>query len=602
MAGFSDLINTNKRGITFLLLVLIVPFLAVSYLLNQELTSQTRLTTHQQAGVSYVGVIRTLLEQLQQHRVLSNAHLNGEQQVQKLPRLAKDIDNTTRHIGELYLDLSNAPRLTERWANWEAEWRSLKEQNLSLGADENFDTHSNLIDTLLNTLQGTADAFRLTLNAKPDNHYLTRALLHLPQQMEAIEQTRRLGSAIIQRGVISDQERLRITALGQAISTAMDELSLIMNLLFEHHPEIKISLAPLLERGDNSTGSFLLDMYTYLLESAVPNTAGPAYLNASTTALQNILNLFDGTRQQLIQLHAKRLTDIQRKQALLILSTLLALAIGLIFYSLVLRHQSAGKQLRDRLQNSVMALTESNQTLQARENELTHINHKLNQFTYVASHDLKAPLRAIANLSQWIEEDLEGTMNEDSRKNMDLLRTRVKRMEALINGILQYSRLGHVSKKNEVFAVNDMLNEILDGLNCPPGFRIDIATDMPTVKTARVPLSQIFSNLLSNAIKYHEHPESGQISISARPLNNTEYEFSVADNGPGIAPQYHEKIFQIFQTLNPRDEIESTGIGLTIVQNLVEQLGGKIHLDSAEGQGSTFRFTLPKLDSGEQQL
>ena len=204
--------------------------------------------------------------------------------------------------------------------------------------------------------------------------------------------------------------------------------------------------------------------------------------------------------------------------------------------------------------------------------ELDLSNKELEQFAYIASHDLKAPLRAIANLSQWIEEDLDEAMTDDTRKQMTLLRSRVLRMEGLINGVLQYSRVGRIDTEIETVDVTQLLDEVLDGLDPPAGFHIDIDPDMPVLQTARVPLSQIFSNLLSNAIKYHDRPESAQITVSVRSLNDVSYEFTVADDGPGIAPEYHNKVFQIFQTLNARDTVESTGVGLTVVKKIVEQL------------------------------
>jgi len=230
----------------------------------------------------------------------------------------------------------------------------------------------------------------------------------------------------------------------------------------------------------------------------------------------------------------------------------------------------------------------------AKAEALEHSNRELDQFAYIASHDLKAPLRAIANLSQWIEEDLEEIMTDDTHKQMALLRGRVLRLEGLINGILQYSRVGRVDMETEMVDTTLLLAEVLDGLAPPPGLHIDVTLDMPCLVTAPLPLSQVFGNLLSNAIKYHDHPENGHIAVSARKLDGDSYEFSVTDDGPGIAPEFHDKVFGIFQTLNARDDVESTGVGLTVVQKIVEQLGGEVHLESAVGEGSTFRFTVPK--------
>lgn len=232
------------------------------------------------------------------------------------------------------------------------------------------------------------------------------------------------------------------------------------------------------------------------------------------------------------------------------------------------------------------------EALKSKNLQLEKKNAQLDQFSYVVSHDLKAPLRAISNLSQWIEEDLSEVIEEDTGKNMSLLRGRVDRMESLINGILEYSRIGRTSAAISEVNVNTMLLDIIDGMPVPDQYKINIGEAMPALRTAGVPLSQVFSNLISNGIKYRES-DSGKIEISAKDMG-TYYEFSVADDGPGIEPKYHEKIFQIFQTLNARDKVESTGVGLSLVKKIVEEQGGEIILKSDAGQGAIFHFTWPK--------
>ena len=219
-------------------------------------------------------------------------------------------------------------------------------------------------------------------------------------------------------------------------------------------------------------------------------------------------------------------------------------------------------------------------------------NQELDQFAYVVSHDLKAPLRAIANLSSWIEEDLSDSMTEDTLHQMNLLRGRVHRMESLIEGLLQYSRVGRIQLASETVKVGKLLAEIIDSLAPPSGFEVKVEPGMPTFVTERLPLQQVFSNLISNAIK-HNRNESGYVNISFKELE-TFYEFAVADDGPGIAPQYHDKVFVIFQTLEARDKVENTGIGLSLVKKIVESQGGTISLESAEGEGAIFRFTWPQ--------
>jgi PAS domain S-box-containing protein len=223
---------------------------------------------------------------------------------------------------------------------------------------------------------------------------------------------------------------------------------------------------------------------------------------------------------------------------------------------------------------------------------LERSNQDLDQFAYVASHDLKAPLRGIANLSQWIEDDLRDVMTDETREQMRLLRGRVQRMEALINGILDYSRAGRMRSRPERVDVGRLLAECVELLAPPPEAVVEVEPGMPVLRTERVPLQQVFLNLLGNAFK-HARSSDMRVKVGVREVDAF-WEFSVSDNGPGIAPEHHERIWGIFQTLRARDELESTGIGLSVVKKSVEARGGRAWLESAPGQGATFRFTWPK--------
>lgn len=235
--------------------------------------------------------------------------------------------------------------------------------------------------------------------------------------------------------------------------------------------------------------------------------------------------------------------------------------------------------------------------IQSRQEDLERSNRDLDQFAYVASHDLKAPLRAISTLSGWIEEDLQGQLSGEATEQMNLLRSRVERMDQLIDGILQYSRAGRTDSQGEKVDLGEMLSDLIELLSPPESFQVVVGPDMPTLETKRLRLEQVFSNLINNAIKYH-HREDGRVEITARPKGRF-HEYSVCDDGPGIAEEHHEKVFMMFQTLQPRDQVESTGLGLSLVKKLVEEEGGSIHLDSKPGQGACFRFTWPAGDGGD---
>ena len=235
--------------------------------------------------------------------------------------------------------------------------------------------------------------------------------------------------------------------------------------------------------------------------------------------------------------------------------------------------------------------------IQRRQAELERSNRDLDQFAYVASHDLKAPLRAIATLAGWIEEDLKDQLTGEAKDQMRLLRSRVARMDALIEGVLHYSRVGRIESEGEKVDVGDLLEEVIELQAPPPGFTVAVAPGMPTITTRRLRLEQVFSNLINNAIKYHDRSR-GHIDVRAERCDGF-YEFTVEDDGPGIAPEHHDRVFVMFQTLQPRDLVESTGLGLALVKKLVEEEGGKITLESEVGRGARFRFTWPIVAAGE---
>ncbi len=250
------------------------------------------------------------------------------------------------------------------------------------------------------------------------------------------------------------------------------------------------------------------------------------------------------------------------------------------------------KQAQAQLQERSRELSNFNGLLAQAAVLLDERNQELDQFVHIVSHDLKAPLRAIANLSQWIEEDLEGELSPDNQQQMKLLRDRVHRMQSMIDGLLEYARAGRTDAAIESVAVAELLAEVIDSLDPPHSFKIEIAPNMPTLLTKRLLLSQVFANLISNGIKHHNRPD-GLIQISSQDKGDF-YEFEVSDDGSGIAAEHHDKIFMIFQAVNPQKSQDSSGIGLSIVKKIVETEEGTIRLVSELGKGTAFYFTWPK--------
>ncbi len=224
--------------------------------------------------------------------------------------------------------------------------------------------------------------------------------------------------------------------------------------------------------------------------------------------------------------------------------------------------------------------------------ELESANEELKNFGYVVSHDLKAPLRAIGSLADWLSTDYADKFDDEGKEHMRLLISRVHRMDGLIDGILQYSRVGRVKEMAIAVDLNHLVREVIDLLAPPENITVSIGNSLPTVMAEPTRIQQVFQNLLSNAIKYMDKPE-GEIRIACV-AEGRQWKFSITDNGPGIDQQHFEKIFQLFQTLAPRDRVESTGVGLALVKKIVEMYGGRIWVESTVGRGSTFFFTLPR--------
>jgi signal transduction histidine kinase len=231
---------------------------------------------------------------------------------------------------------------------------------------------------------------------------------------------------------------------------------------------------------------------------------------------------------------------------------------------------------------------------------LEAVNYELDQFAHIVSHDLKAPLRAIKNLSGWLEEDGAEQLNDDCLDYLHQLQDRVNKMDCLIDGILQYSRATRDVPDPQFESINiaDSVAGAIDLVNPPSGFSIEVGDDMPTVTCQRAYLLQIFSNLIGNAVKHHDK-ETGVVRVSAVDLGQY-IEVSVADDGPGIDPGDHERVFVIFQTAGSREAPDSTGVGLSIVKKIVENHLGTLEVISEPGSGAEFRFTWPKDASVEK--
>ncbi|MHC4738161.1 MAG: ATP-binding protein [Planctomycetota bacterium] len=243
--------------------------------------------------------------------------------------------------------------------------------------------------------------------------------------------------------------------------------------------------------------------------------------------------------------------------------------------------------------NYIIAVARDISERKMAEEKQAELIQELRDFAYIVSHDLKAPLCGIKTLADWLSADCSDKLDDNGREQIKLLMAQVERMYNLIEGVLQYSRVGRTREQDVHVNLDTLVPDVIDMVAPPDNINVTIENPLPVVKCEETRIRQVFENLLSNAVKYMDKQE-GKIEIGCVEENGF-WKFSVADNGPGIEEKHFERIFQMFQTLSPKDEFQSTGIGLTVIKKIVELYEGKIWIESKLGSGSSFFFTLPRL-------
>jgi signal transduction histidine kinase len=264
--------------------------------------------------------------------------------------------------------------------------------------------------------------------------------------------------------------------------------------------------------------------------------------------------------------------------------------------------EEALRQAHDELEMRVAARTEdllrANCALEDKAAELEEANADLAQYAYAVSHDLKTPLRGIHYYADFLYEDLETSLGDAHKVYLDGLRRAVWQAEALVDGLLELSRVGNRNLVYQTVNLNTLLQEFITSLNMPEDVDIVWEGTWPTLEVEPVLLRQILQNLISNAAKFNCAPRK-RVALSWRLVGEHDCELSVRDNGLGIDPRYTEQIFQVFQRLHTQQEYEGTGIGLAIVKKAVSRMGGTVHVTSTPGEGSTFWVTLPMRHGSE---
>jgi signal transduction histidine kinase/CheY-like chemotaxis protein len=306
----------------------------------------------------------------------------------------------------------------------------------------------------------------------------------------------------------------------------------------------------------------------------------------------------------LIAHHCQAVHEWQADELSLLDELSIQMAIGIQQADLVANLKAtvaSQRVVEDQLRDQVAVSGRTNINLARISNLLEKRNQELDDFSHIASHDLQAPLRGISNLADWLIKDLEGQLPPESQHQLELIQSRVAQMTTLIHGLLQYALVGRDQIDPVMVNISELLVEVVDLLAPPADFMVEFAPNLPVLNTQALLLKQVLSNLISNAIKYRRSPNnilgdntSGKVKITVVDQDAL-LQFTVVDNGLGIAPENHQKIFGIFQTLVSRDDTKGMGIGLAVIKKIVESQGGTVRIESELGVGSTFSFTWPKI-------
>lgn len=282
--------------------------------------------------------------------------------------------------------------------------------------------------------------------------------------------------------------------------------------------------------------------------------------------------------------------------ALILVFGLVVDVLLLVIFLMLSREKERAQQYADQVTHDLQLRTQTLEKvtadLEKRNHALEEANHELDQFAYVASHDLKAPLRGISQLVTWTIDDLKPHLTEQTEQYAALLQNRVSRLERLLDDLLLYSRVGRKQWSLDLFHVGNKIEEIFELLSPPPGINLEYDDQLGEISTLVTPLEMVLRNLMGNAIKHHDKAK-GLIRVTATEIDDR-YVFTVQDDGPGIPEAYQEKVFELFHTLQPRDKVEGSGLGLSIIKKTLDLYGCDYRLENNLEQGCTFRFSWPK--------
>lgn len=428
------------------------------------------------------------------------------------------------------------------------------------------------------------------------------ALVDLTMLLNAEHQA--LGTLFVGRDMTEALETQRTLEERTAQLEFLNTLSLEIGQTLEVEQIARLALKRLVQRFDATEGAFFLknaDAPELRLLVTEPKAARPSRQQLLTPSIEDAMLIEDGEvliREVLLQ------HEELNGPAFRLLLPLLPKASFLGVFVLLLRRPP---KRDDELLNFLSTIATSiggameNAILYeeslAKSIEIRKQNQELDEFAYVVSHDLKEPLAGIYFISNLITDEYFDKMDETGKTYISSLIDFSKRLGSLIDALLDLSRIGRITQPPEPVDIGEVMHDVRQNLSyriSSRDIRLVIQPDMPRVYGDKTRIEQVFFNLVGNALKFNDKP-AVRVDVTAIPDESDMVHFMVRDNGIGIEPEYFDKIFKIFERLNPREEYEGTGAGLTIVKKIIEHHGGQIWLESELGIGTTFHFTLPKV-------
>lgn len=326
--------------------------------------------------------------------------------------------------------------------------------------------------------------------------------------------------------------------------------------------------------------------------------------NAGTRAMDNAITALDAIIAVQTALNLRRLAERRDQVQLTVIvvvggSTVAVVALLVGIASLRKRTSERSRALEDLRRQAIeldersLALGAAAAQLALANQALARSNRDLDQFAYVASHDLKAPLRGISSLTTWIEEDLGPSLDPKVADHLRLMRSRVERLELLIEGILSYSQAGRADNSASPVDTRAVATRTIELASPPREVVVELAPgSWPTLTAVSVQLEQVWLNLVSNAIKHGRRADGGgRVVLGCVGQDGALWHFTVADDGPGIPTEFQHRVFEMFQRLQPRDKVEGAGIGLAVVRKLVTGNGGRVWAETPPHGGATMHFT-----------